>query len=78
MIQPYADRGLLGWAQYMYDRYISPSRGEAYFELPAYRDQAAFLADYGLPTATAEDLRFLFSTVEPKIEEYIAKRPDLR
>lgn len=78
MMQRYADRGFQGWAEYMYDRYISPTRGEAYFELPAYRAQAEFLADYGLPTATSKDLRFLFETVEPKIEEYLAERPDLR
>jgi hypothetical protein len=78
MIKPYADRGLMGWAEYWYDRNWSRARGTDYFELPAYRAQAEFLADYGLPTATPRDLRFLFTTVEPKIEEILAKRPDLR
>jgi hypothetical protein len=78
MIKPYADDGLWGWARYWYDRNMSRARGEPYFELPAYRAQAEFLADYGLPTATPRDLRFLFSTVEPKIERYLAERPDLR
>ena len=73
MIKPYADDGLLGWARYWYDRNWSPTRGEAYFELPAYRAQAEFLADYGLPTATSKDLRFLFDAVEPTIEEHLSK-----
>lgn len=83
MEAPYTKEGLRGWFKYNYDSSklggLFNGKGPEYFELPAYRAQAEFLAGFGNSTATSPipGRRMLFYGAEPQIEKICAARPDL-